>query len=132
MQEIVIRILTRLSSSIIQYRAKIALNDDSEHTKDIPFGSLYQDLLKKNDGKNLLTLLLHLDGVSVTRSTKLKMWLFSASIVELPPKLRSRRCNMVLISIWVAHVEPVSHLWLRRSVAHMEMMKHQSKSVFYY
>ncbi|CAF4674792.1 unnamed protein product, partial [Rotaria magnacalcarata] len=30
------------------------------------------------------------------------MWLFSTSIIELPPTLRYRRSNMPLISMWIA------------------------------
>ncbi|CAF3952661.1 unnamed protein product [Adineta steineri] len=38
------------------------------------------------------------------------MWLFSGSVVELPAKLRARRCNIVLMSIWLAYVEPHANL----------------------
>jgi hypothetical protein len=95
---------------------------------DIPFGRFYQELIKKNKDKNLITLLLHLDGVTITRSSKLKMWMFSGCIVELPPKLRSQKSNMVLISIWVGHVEPISNLWLRQAVVELEAIKGKGKA----
>ena len=58
----------------------------------------------------LVSLLLHLDGVGLTRSTQLKLWLFSGSIVELPPKLHNRRYNMIALSIWVGHSEPETEI----------------------
>ena len=123
------RISTRLSSHIETYKAKYGVDGDSRKTKDIPFGRFYQELMKTNECKNLITLLLHLDGVSITRSTKLKMWLFSGCIVELPPKLRNQKSNMVVISIWVAHVEPISTLWLRRATAELEAIKLKGKAL---
>ena len=107
------------------------MNADVDKNKDIPFSSLYQQLLTMNDGENLISLLLHADGIGLTRSTKLKMWMFSGSLIELPPKLRNRHCNMVLISIWVAYVEPVPQLWLKRSIAQLEMIKFQGKKRFH-
>lgn len=108
------------------------MNADVNKNKDIPFSSLYRQLLIMNDGENLISLLLHADGIGLTRSTKLKMWMFSGSLVELPPKLRNRHCNMVLISIWVAYVEPVPQLWLKRSIAQLEMIKFQGKTRFHH
>ena len=73
----------------MEYKTRIIANDQSDAAIDIPLATCYQNLLKTNDGTELITLLLHADGVSVTRFTKLKMWLLSACIIELPPKLRS-------------------------------------------
>ena len=52
------------------------------------FGYAYQQLLHKYSDENFITALMHLDGISLCQSNKLKMWLFSFSIVELPSKVR--------------------------------------------
>ncbi|CAF4500060.1 unnamed protein product [Didymodactylos carnosus] len=122
--ELIIKtIMTRLDLNVNEYKNKININEDADKTKDIPFGDLYQKLLKENNYQNMISMLLHVDGISITRSTKLKMWMFSGSIVELPPKLRSQRSNMVLISIWVGYVEPRSNLWLNMSIKNLEVIK---------
>jgi hypothetical protein len=53
----------------------------------------------------------------------LKLWLFSGAIVELPPKLRQRRHNMMLMSIWVAYSEPDPSLWLKQIVNELSYLK---------
>jgi hypothetical protein len=70
------------------------------------------------------------DGISITNSTKLKMWLLSGSIVELPGKLRSRRCNMVIISIWIGYVEPSAKLWLNYSLNKLQLIKDKGTHIF--
>lgn len=116
-------IMARLSSIIHEYKKKIRIHDDSENLHDIPFGSTYQNLLKRNVGHDLISLLLHADGISITNSTKLKLWLLSGSIIEAPPKLRSCRRNMIIISIWIAYVEPPAHLWLNHSLNKLKRIK---------
>lgn len=126
MKQIIVKILTRCLSQKNDYMNEILTNNDENRMNDIPFGSFYKEFLQLY-GTNLITLLLHADGVSITRSSKLKMWMLSASIIELPPKLRSRRCNMVPISIWIGHVEPVPHLWFKHCVPQLESIKFEGK-----
>ncbi|CAF1431354.1 unnamed protein product [Rotaria sordida] len=57
------------------------------------------------------------------------MWMLSRSIVELPPKLRSQRCNMLIISIWIVCIEPPAKLWLNYSVNKLKIIKNQSIDV---
>ena len=130
--EIITRIITRLSTQIAQYKEKIVMKDEMNKNKDIPFSSLYQRLLTTDRSENLISLLLHADGISLTRSTKLKLWMLSGALIELPPKLRNRHCIMVLISIWIANnVEPSPQIWLNRSLAQLEMIKFQGKKTFH-
>ena len=103
----------------------IANGTDERGTRDIPFARLYRDLLAKHGTENIISLILHLDGISLTSSTRLKMWLFSGAIVELPPKHRYQRYNMILMSVWVAYVEPDPHLWLRTSIVALRNLKDQ-------
>ena len=122
--------MTRLSTNINEYKKKIYDNDDRENTKDIPFGTVYQCLLKNHDYRNLISLLLHVDGISITSSTKLKMWMLSGSIIELPAKLRARRCNMVIMSIWISYVEPPAQLWLNHSLNQLQTIKNRGIHLF--
>ncbi len=69
--------MLRLYSNIDEYKVKIKANDDIDKTKDIPFGTLYQQLLKKNHNEEIISLLLHVDSISVTKSSKLKMWMLT-------------------------------------------------------
>lgn len=120
-------IVERFSSDIEDYKQLI--NDDRhrETTNDIPFRRLYRELLNRNPTLNLISLLLHLDGIGLTKSTQLKLWLFSGSIVELPAKLRHRRHNMVLMSMWVGYSEPEPDLWLKSIVNELKYMKTKGK-----
>ncbi|CAF3738937.1 unnamed protein product [Rotaria socialis] len=122
---IIQKIIARQSSNFNEHKKNIYNNTDYEKTKDIPFGTLYQYVLKQNGYQDLISLLLHADGIGITSSTKLKMWMLSGSIVELPAKLRSRQCNMVIISIWIAYIEPPAKLWLNYSVNKLQIIKDQ-------
>lgn len=119
---ILLSVLNRLTTDIKNYKNKI-ISGDNDVAYDIPFASNYQDLLKKNSEKDFLSLIFHLDGINLCKSTKLKMWLFSTSIIELPPTLRYRRANMPLISMWVATKEPDIHLWLSESIEMLKLLK---------
>jgi Protein of unknown function (DUF1258) len=116
-------IVERLSSDIEEYKQLINDHHHRETANDIPFRLLYQALLNRNPTQNLISLLLHLDGIGLTKSTQLKLWLFSGSIVELPAKLRHRRHNMVLMSMWIGYSEPEPDLWLKSIVNEMKYLK---------
>ena len=116
-------LLKRVWTEMINYKKLIRENNDIYESNDIPFGAAYQDLLRQYWNETFVTSLLHLDGVSLFQSNKLKMWLFSFSIVELPATIRYRRFNMPVISIWISYVEPNASLWLRSSMATLEALK---------
>ncbi|CAF4347109.1 unnamed protein product [Rotaria magnacalcarata] len=40
----------------------------------------------------------------------------NTSIIELPPRLRYKRCNMPVVSAWVGYKEPNIHMWLDKSI----------------
>ena len=94
-------LLKRVWTEVINYKKLIRENNDIYETNDIPFGAAYQDLLRQYWNETFVTSLLHLDGVSLFQSNKLKMWLFSFSIIALPATIRYRRFNMPVISIWI-------------------------------
>ncbi|CAM4944421.1 unnamed protein product [Rotaria socialis] len=125
LKDVFTKLVKRLTPIIEEYKQKIYNNIDEQETQDILFGYLYGELLKEYSSENILSLILHLDGVGLTRSSKLKMWLFSGSIVELPPIFRYRRYNMILMSIWVAYTEPKPDLWLRPIISQIQSLKMQ-------
>ncbi|CAF1231313.1 unnamed protein product [Didymodactylos carnosus] len=47
-------------------------------------------------------------------------------IVELPLKLRYRRFNMALISIWVGYTEPLANLWFGKIIDKLNYIKSQN------
>jgi len=117
-------ITTRLSKDILNYKEKISdyYNNGTSEIYDIPFASTYQTLLR-NHKENFITLLFHLDGIGLCRSTKLKMWIFSSSIIELPPTLRYRRHNMPLMSVWVSCTKPDITMWLGDTIRRLKLLK---------
>ena len=116
-------LLKRLHRSIADYSKEIKLGVESSTKRDIPFGSVYQKLLHRCPNSNLISALLHLDGISLAKSSKLKLWLFSFAIVELPPKLRFARHNIPVVSIWVGHRDPIPQLWLRKPMLSLNTLR---------
>ncbi|CAF0964920.1 unnamed protein product [Adineta ricciae] len=116
-------VLKSLCNEIHDYKKQLRANRDDLATNDIGFGYAYQQLLQQYSSENFITALMHLDGVSLCESNKLKMWLFSFSIVELPSKLRYQRHNMPVLSMWISTKEPIASVWLQDSVAVLEELK---------
>ena len=98
--------------NIDEYREHLKTMNGRDGTNDIGFNKIYQQLLNHNLAENFITFVLHLDGISLCKSSKMKMWLSSGSIVELRPPLRNRRYNMVLFSLWFSYTEPSAQIWL--------------------
>jgi hypothetical protein len=115
-------IVSRLSSDIEEYK-KLILNPNSQKIYDIPFGKIYQSLLRKYPNENLLSLLLHVDGISLAKSTKLKLWICDAALVELPPILRNRRSNIFLLSMYIGYSQPKVKTWLQSSFSQLNSLK---------
>ncbi|CAF1204622.1 unnamed protein product [Adineta steineri] len=90
-EESIKNIHIRLERDIKEYQNQLRLMDDQDLTNDIGFNNLYQQLLRDNSNDNFITFLLHLDDIRLSKSTKMKMWLFSGSIIELRPQLRGQR-----------------------------------------
>ena len=103
-QALLSNIVSRLAISMENYK-KIILNPDSKTKYDIPFAKVYKNLLQQYLTENLLTLLLHIDGIPLSKSSKLKLWICYASIIEISPHLRVQRANMFLISIYIGYTE---------------------------
>ncbi|CAF1527222.1 unnamed protein product [Rotaria magnacalcarata] len=106
---------SRLANEIQKYKDYF-LHFSQNEAYDIPFAKRYKNLVVQYPGENLLSLILHIDGISLVKSTKLKLWLCSASIVELPPNLRARRKNIILLSMYIGYTEPDIILWLQSNL----------------
>ena len=115
--------VSRLWSKSIVYKRKTELKQ-SDDSNDIPFNIAYRDMLKRIDlTRNFISLILHLDGISLCKSTKHTLWLLSGIIVELPPELRYRRENMILLSVYVGQSEPTTKTWLNSCVSSLLQLK---------
>ena len=114
--------MSRLSNEIQEYK-HFLLNASDEKPYDIPFAKQYKKLLIQYHDKNFLSLILHIDGTSLVKSTKLKLWLCSDSIVELPPNIRVRRKNIILLSMYIGYSEPNVKIWLESSLTMIQKLK---------
>ena len=123
-------IVERVSPDIDDYKRLINDVHHRSTSNDIPFRRLYRELLNRIVPQNPIGLVLHLDGIGLTKSTQLKLWLFSGSIVELPARLRHRRYNMILMSMWIGYAEPNPELWLKPITNELQYVK--TRGSFYY
>ncbi|CAF1142177.1 unnamed protein product, partial [Rotaria magnacalcarata] len=106
------QLIDRLFVEITDYKQQIASQSCNEHN-DIPFNNLYRNMMRRFDNDtNFVSILLHIDGISLCKSSKLTLWLLSGVFVELPPHLRYRRSNMILLSMWIGYGEPIPNAWL--------------------
>ena len=126
--------IKRLFNIIQDYKEKIdcGFNRYNNEAYDIPFAQTYQNLLQKHCEGNFISLLFHVDGISLCKSTKLKMWIFSSSIIELPPSFRYCRQNMPLISVWVGSSEPNLKVWLDQSIRMLKLLKRNGMLFLHY
>ncbi|CAF4479761.1 unnamed protein product, partial [Rotaria sp. Silwood2] len=59
-----------------------------------------------------ISIILHVDGIGLSESNNQSLWILSCSIVELPPAVRTRRQNNLILSMWTAKEQPIIELWL--------------------
>jgi hypothetical protein len=118
------RTLDRLLPDIEDNRKEIIAKYLSSHNNnDIMFNKNYQKLQNSYGSSPFISLLLHLDGISLSKSSKLTLWLFSCSLVELPVNLRYYRFNMIILSVWIGHREPPIDLWLNECLHQLNYLK---------
>lgn len=123
------RTLNRLLIDIETNRQQIVTDRSSPYNNnDIVFNRVYQELENKYGSIPFISLLLHLDGICLSKSSKLTLWLLSCSIVELPVHLRYRRFNMIILSVWVGYREPLIDLWLSECLQQLNIFK--KKGIF--
>ncbi|CAF4914459.1 unnamed protein product [Rotaria socialis] len=124
------RILDRLSSKIEDNLKQCNLNylSRQNNNNDIIFNQVYKELQSRRGSSSSISLLLHLDGISLCKSSKLNLWLLSCSLIELPVHLRYRRFNVIVLSVWIGHCEPLVDLWLEESFQQRNDVKKKSIS----
>lgn len=91
---------------------------------DINCGSLYRksSALHKESNKTCsnticsITLNIHTDGAPLVRSTKSSFWPCLASVVELPPQVREKQVNIVVLSLWTSSIKPDVNLFMNDSI----------------
>ncbi|CAF1345935.1 unnamed protein product [Adineta ricciae] len=125
-EEYIKQVYVRFRVEIDEYRNQLYLHQDVERTNDIGFNHMYQQLLKNNENNEFITFLLHLHGISLSKSSNLKMWLFSGSIIELRPQLRSHRYNNIIFSFWFGYKEPDVKIWLGNCTNLIRLLKTKS------
>ncbi|CAF1038418.1 unnamed protein product [Rotaria magnacalcarata] len=113
-------LLENIGDKIRVYKHDLMSNNDTSGNLDIGFAYAYQNLLHRFSNEYFIMALIHLDGIGLCKSNKLKMWLLSFSIIELPAKLRYQKHNVVIVSIWVSSKEPIASVWLRKSIKKLE------------
>lgn len=81
---------------------------------DIKSSSFYHELSSptsnfsqmNNSPTCSITLNIHTDGAPMVRTTKSSLWPCLASIVELPPQVREKQTNIVVLCMWLSSVKP--------------------------
>lgn len=94
-----IDIIRRNKQMIIDYPRVV----DEISSCDIMTAKVYRERFKNkitSDDTASVTLMLHIDGFPLVHWTKKHTWLFTASIIEIPPFLRENKFNMILVSLW--------------------------------
>jgi hypothetical protein len=122
------QMIDRLLTDIEDTRKQIILNNlspDNNSNNDIIFNEVYKELQNKCSSTPFISLLLHLDGISLCKSSKLTLWLFSASLIELPVHIRYHRFNMIILSVWIGHREPLIDLWLSECLHQLNHLKNK-------
>ena len=120
------RIYDRLSSIIESYRQSITKQETDYETNDIVYNRNYK-LLCDSVCHPFISIIIHLDGIDLTKST-MKLWILSCSIVELPPNIRNRRQNNIILSLWISQEQPNIHLWLDHCFCQLIDLKRKGKS----
>lgn len=121
--------ISRLWPDIMDYKQSIQSNA-SNGSNDIPFNKNYRTMLHRiGSNRNFISLILHIDGISLCKSTKTTLWLLSAIIIEVPSDLRYRRKNMILLSIYVGKEEPTVKKWLDSCFESLQKLKRQGKII---
>ena len=124
-------LLSRLWPVITEYKKQIELNS-GDHHNDIPFNILYRKMIKNIKNQQFVSIMLHIDGISICKSKKLTLWLLSGVIIELPPYLRYKRCNMILLSIHLGVSEPEPKSWLNSCFLQLNELKKEGNSFEFY
>ncbi len=112
---------------INSYRERFTKQEIDNETNDIVFNENYK-IFRDSINHPFISLIMHLDGIKLDKSNKHHLWILSCSIVELPPAVRSRRQNNIILSLWIAKEQPDIKLWLDRCISQLTTLKITGKS----
>ena len=87
--------------------------------KDIYDGTIYPEGLQAGQ----LTSLGSADGITIFKSTKNNLWLVMLAILELPPHLRYKQDNMLMIGAWFGGSKPDFDSFLRPISAQLNELR---------
>ncbi|CAF1386297.1 unnamed protein product, partial [Didymodactylos carnosus] len=76
---------------------------------DIVGGDIYQNLLQTHESF-FLSIMLHSDGVPLYNSKNCSGWPILGAVVELPPYLRTKAENILLLGLWIGRQKPNFHI----------------------
>ncbi|CAM4845118.1 unnamed protein product [Rotaria magnacalcarata] len=116
------RTYDRLSSVIDEYREYFTKQQMNNETNDIVYNQNYK-LLYNSTNDRFITILLHVDGTCLSNNNKESLWLLSCSIIELPPAIRIRRKNNLVLSMRISKEQPNIYLWLTRCFKQLSDLK---------
>lgn len=87
----------------------------NEHSyEDIYDGAIYKEAMRFHIGYGKwLTFMWNTDGFSLFKSSTFQVWPLYLTINELPPHLRFRRDNMLLVGLWFGLEKPDVNLFLK-------------------
>ena len=121
------RTYDRLCFIIDSYRHTFSTQEIDIETNDIVYNRNYK-ILRDLFNYPFISIIIHLDGISLGKSNKTCLWILSASIIELPPAIRNRRQNNIILSLWVGNEQPIIRLWLEQCFSQLTNLKRKGKS----
>ena len=106
--------------SIISRNISLFNNDKYFPPFDIKSRSFYRMSAKSTNQSHTLsnlkihsiTLNIHTDGAPVVKTTKASLWPCLASIVELPPQIREKQTNILILCLWLSSIKPDVNLFM--------------------
>ncbi|CAF2221045.1 unnamed protein product [Rotaria magnacalcarata] len=122
------QIYDRLHTIMNAYRDIFKQQTFDDENNDVVYNQNYKLLCDSTDDP-FISIILHLDGVSLSKSNKQPMWILSCSFVELPPIIRNRRQNNLILSIWVGKKQPYIELWLSETIKQLKNLKSKDKYI---
>jgi hypothetical protein len=120
----------RVSSIIKSYRETFSKNVLDNETNDIVYNKNYK-ILYRYTNYPFISVIIHLDGIKLDKSSKNHLWILSCALIELPPAIRIRRQNNLILSMWIAEEQPNVNLWLHKCLNQLASLKVNGKSMIY-
>ena len=121
------RTYDRLSKTIVSYREAFTRKQFDGEINDIVYNINYKTL-RESSPDPFISILLHLNGIGLSESTNQCLWILSSSIVELPPAIRTRRQNNLILSMWIANEQPNIELWLKQCFCQLMELKRKGNN----